>query len=57
VQSDPIGLAGGINVYGYGYQNPLYNIDSYGLWCMGNNWTNAIAGGFGGGQVPFGGQV
>ncbi len=31
ISPDPIGLAGGINIYGYGGQNPLGMIDPYGL--------------------------
>jgi RHS repeat-associated protein len=32
ISSDPIGLAGGINFYGYSNQNPLMYMDPYGLW-------------------------
>ena len=31
VTSDPIGLGGGLNTFGYGYQNPLYWTDPEGL--------------------------
>ena len=34
VQADPIGLAGGLNVYQYAYGNPLVYYDSLGLICF-----------------------
>ena len=49
VQSDPIGLAGGINTYGYVGGNPLSNVDPLGLWSI---TFGAYAGP--GAQVTFG---
>ncbi|MGH8051333.1 MAG: RHS repeat domain-containing protein [Arenimonas sp.] len=34
VESDPMGLKGGLSTYGYANQNPLYFNDPLGLWCI-----------------------
>jgi RHS repeat-associated protein len=48
ISSDPIGLWGGLNRFGYAKGNPLYNVDYYGLYCLTGEEINAIAGGIGG---------
>ena len=64
VESDPIGLAGGVNTYGYVYQNPLYYVDSDGLnpaaiyraWQIGNGIGRGFNKGFefANGGIAFG---
>ena len=48
LQQDPASLAGGLNTYGYGFQNPLYWIDPLGLFCLDGWFKGALAGAAGG---------
>ncbi len=54
IESDPIGLEGGINTYGYAYQNPITNYDPDGRFVF-LLAIPALGGGVSGGTVLSGG--
>lgn len=63
ITSDPIGLRGGINTYGYAYQNPVFYADANGLnpgaGCLAGSWGGPVGCGAGAliGTAVLGGTV
>jgi len=53
ITSDPVGLAGGLNTYGYVGGNPLNTIDPYGLDCVAINGSVTCTAPGGGQTVTF----
>ncbi|MCK6428955.1 MAG: RHS repeat-associated core domain-containing protein, partial [Burkholderiaceae bacterium] len=56
LQADPIGLAGGLNLYVYGEGNPLRNADPLGLWSIQLGGYGGLGGEFSFGYEPSTGR-
>jgi RHS repeat-associated protein len=57
IESDPIGLGGGINTYAYGRGNPLTRVDPFGFWSFTIQFYNGFGGGVTFGRDPLTGQT
>jgi RHS repeat-associated protein len=56
IESDPVGLEGGVNTYAYVGNNPLTRIDPYGLWSFSFGAYAGVGGAILIGQDPSTGQ-